>query len=81
MALLEEVKKDYGELKLFIDGEWVPSRSDRWDEDPNPATGERIASYPTATERRSGRRWRRPQRPFPPGGISPCGIGRGCSSI
>ena len=50
MALLEEVKKDYGELKLFIDGEWVPSRSDKWDEDPNPATGERIASYPTATE-------------------------------
>lgn len=50
MALLEEVKGHYGRLRFFIDGEWVDSRSDVVAEDPNPATGEPIATYPTATE-------------------------------
>jgi malonate-semialdehyde dehydrogenase (acetylating)/methylmalonate-semialdehyde dehydrogenase len=50
MALVPEVKKHYGKLKLFIDGEWVESRSSVTHENVNPATGEVIAEFPTATE-------------------------------
>jgi len=50
MALLEEVKGHYGRLRFFIDGEWLESRSEVVAEDPNPATGEPIATYPTAIE-------------------------------
>jgi len=50
MALLEEVKGHYGRLNFFIDGEWLESRSEVVAEDPNPATGEPMATYPTATE-------------------------------
>jgi malonate-semialdehyde dehydrogenase (acetylating) / methylmalonate-semialdehyde dehydrogenase len=49
MAILPEVKKHYGELQLFINGEWVPSRSEKMEKDLNPATGEVIAEFPTAT--------------------------------
>ena len=49
MALLPEVKKHYGMLKLLIDGEWVESKSTQIHEDVNPATGEVIAEFPTAT--------------------------------
>jgi malonate-semialdehyde dehydrogenase (acetylating)/methylmalonate-semialdehyde dehydrogenase len=49
MALLPEVKKHYGMLKLLIDGEWVESKSSQIHEDVNPATGEVIAEFPTAT--------------------------------
>lgn len=49
MALLPEVKKHYGRQKLFINGEWVESRSDAWEENRNPATGEVISEFPAAT--------------------------------
>jgi len=47
MAVLPEVKKHYGELQLFINGEWVGSESGNMESDPNPATGEIIAEFPT----------------------------------
>ncbi len=50
MALLPEVKKHYGKLKLLIDGEWVDSSSTQVHESVNPATGEVIAEFPTATK-------------------------------
>lgn len=50
MALLPEVKKHYGRLKLLIGGEWVESKSDIINETTNPATGEVIAEFPTATQ-------------------------------
>lgn len=49
MALLPEVKKHYGKLKLLIGGEWVESRSAVVQETTNPATGEVIAEFPEAT--------------------------------
>lgn len=49
MALLPEVKRHYGKLKLLIDGEWVESTSTMVHETVNPATGEVIAEFPTAT--------------------------------
>jgi malonate-semialdehyde dehydrogenase (acetylating)/methylmalonate-semialdehyde dehydrogenase len=49
MALLPEVRKHYGKLKLFIDGEWVESKSSTVLVDTNPATGEVIAEVPVAT--------------------------------
>jgi malonate-semialdehyde dehydrogenase (acetylating)/methylmalonate-semialdehyde dehydrogenase len=49
MALLPEVKRHYGKLKLLIDGEWVESKSTLVHETVNPATGEVIAEFPTAT--------------------------------
>ncbi|MBU0989347.1 MAG: aldehyde dehydrogenase family protein, partial [Proteobacteria bacterium] len=50
MALLPEVKKHYGKLKFLINGEWVDSKSTDIQETTNPATGEAIAQYPTATK-------------------------------
>ncbi|MFH1953634.1 MAG: aldehyde dehydrogenase family protein, partial [Pseudomonadota bacterium] len=50
MALLPEVKKYYGKLKFLINGEWVDSKSTDIQETTNPATGEAIAQYPTATK-------------------------------
>ena len=50
MALIPEVKPYYGKLKLLIGGEWVDSQSDLVHETTNPATGEVIAQYPTATK-------------------------------
>ncbi len=50
MAMLTEVKDKYGRLKLFIDGEWVDSKSSVYHETVNPATEEVIAEYPQATE-------------------------------
>ena len=47
MAVLPEVKKHYGELQLFINGEWIASKSGKMESDPNPATGEVIAEFPT----------------------------------
>ncbi len=49
MALLPEVKKHYGKQKLFINGEWIDSKSGEIHENPNPATGEIISEFPTAT--------------------------------
>lgn len=50
MALLPEVKKHYGKLKFLINGEWVDSKSTDIHETTNPATGEVIAEFPTATK-------------------------------
>ncbi len=50
MAIVPEVKKHYGKLKLLIDGEWVDSSSSVVHENVNPATGEVIAEFPTATQ-------------------------------
>jgi malonate-semialdehyde dehydrogenase (acetylating)/methylmalonate-semialdehyde dehydrogenase len=49
MAILPEVKSHYGRLKLLIDGEWVDSKSTIVNETVNPANGEVIAEFPTAT--------------------------------
>ncbi len=50
MALLPEVKKHYGKLKLLINGEWVDSKSTDIRTTTNPATGEVIAEFPQATK-------------------------------
>lgn len=50
MALIPEVKPHYGKLRLLIDGEWVDSKSTQIHETVNPATGEVIAEFPTATK-------------------------------
>ena len=48
MAILEEVKKDYGKLKLYINGEWVEPISGKYFETTNPANDEVIAETPIA---------------------------------
>ncbi len=50
MAVLPEVQKHYGKLNFFINGNWVVSESDQIYEDLNPATGEVIAEFPSATD-------------------------------
>ena len=50
MSLLKEVKQHYGKLKFLINGEWVESKSTDIHETTNPATGEVIAQFPTATK-------------------------------
>ncbi len=49
MAIFPEVKKHYGRLKLHIDGQWMESKSTVINEDANPATGEVISEFPSAT--------------------------------
>jgi malonate-semialdehyde dehydrogenase (acetylating)/methylmalonate-semialdehyde dehydrogenase len=51
MALLPEVQKHYGKLKFYINGRWTESESELIYEDVNPATGEVIADFPSATDR------------------------------
>jgi len=46
---LPEVKSNYGRLKFLIDGRWDDSQSTTINEDTNPATGDVIAEFPTAT--------------------------------
>jgi len=50
MAVLPEVQKHYGKLKLYINGKWVESESNTVYEDVNPASGEVIAEFPSATD-------------------------------
>lgn len=50
MAILNEVKKNYGKLKNYINGQWVSSTSSQVYDDVNPATGEVIATIPSATD-------------------------------
>lgn len=50
MAIFEEIKKDYGKLKLYINGQWVDSKSSQVYENLNPTTGEVISTFPWATE-------------------------------
>ena len=49
MSMLQEVQQHYGKLKFLINGEWVESKSTDIHETTNPATGEVIAEFPTAT--------------------------------
>jgi len=50
MTVLNEVQQHYGKLKLYINGEWVESTSTQIYESVNPATGEVIATFPSATD-------------------------------
>lgn len=50
MAILKEVKQNYGRLKLYMNGEWVESKSTNIHETKNPATGRPIATYAPATD-------------------------------
>ncbi|HON86381.1 MAG TPA: aldehyde dehydrogenase family protein [Syntrophorhabdaceae bacterium] len=50
MAVLPEVKKHYGRLRFFINGEWIESESDKTFKDTDPGTGEIIAEVPVALE-------------------------------
>jgi len=50
MPSLPEVKKDYGRQKFLINGEWVDSKSEKLNDNLNPATGEVISQFPEATE-------------------------------
>jgi len=47
---LPEVKKHYGKLKFLVDGEWIDSQSTDIQQTTNPATGEVIAEFPSATK-------------------------------
>jgi malonate-semialdehyde dehydrogenase (acetylating)/methylmalonate-semialdehyde dehydrogenase len=50
MAVLPEVEKHYGKLKYFMNGSWMDSASKQIYEDVNPATGEVIAEFASATD-------------------------------
>ncbi len=50
MTVLPEVQKHYGKLNFFINGKWKESVSDQIYDDVNPATGEIIAEFPSATD-------------------------------
>jgi len=49
MSELLEVQKDYGRLKLFIEGKWIDSQSNHIQPVMNPATDEIIAEVPFST--------------------------------
>ena len=49
MAILPEVKKHYGKLKLYINGQWVETASNKYFETTNPANDEPIAEAPVAS--------------------------------
>jgi malonate-semialdehyde dehydrogenase (acetylating) / methylmalonate-semialdehyde dehydrogenase len=49
MALLQEVKADYGRLRNYINGEWVNADTSEWQDVENPATTNVIASVPLST--------------------------------
>lgn len=49
MAVLAEVKKDYGTLRNYMGGKWTSSHSNVTQNVENPATGEVIAKVPMST--------------------------------
>jgi malonate-semialdehyde dehydrogenase (acetylating)/methylmalonate-semialdehyde dehydrogenase len=49
VALLSEIKSNYGRLRLYIDGKWIDSDSTEVYPVTNPAKGEVIAEAPCAT--------------------------------
>lgn len=53
--MLPEVKKHYGKLKFFIDGEWTEPEATDLQENTNPATGEVIAEFAGATKEEARR--------------------------
>ena len=50
MAVLSEVKKDYGKVRNFVNGEWVDSTTKTWLDVKNPATTDTIAKVPMSTK-------------------------------
>ena len=50
MAVLKEVQQNYGKLKQYINGEWIESEATDIYESVNPATGEVIATFSSATD-------------------------------
>lgn len=50
MALLPEVKKDYGSLKNFVNGEWVEPTTEKYIDVENPATTATIAKLPVSNK-------------------------------
>ena len=58
-------------MKFYINGSWVESESDQIYEDVNPATGEVIAEFPSATDREIEAALMPPMRPSPNGGRYP----------
>jgi len=50
MAIFEEVKDNYGKLKLYINGKWMEGTSSQVVDNVNPTTGKIIATFPYATD-------------------------------
>lgn len=50
MAILDEVQGHYGDLQMYINGEWVASSDTLRQAVVNPATGAEIAAYSISTE-------------------------------
>ncbi len=50
MAVLDPVKKDYGKVRNFVNGEWVDSSTGNWLDVRNPATTDTIAKVPLSTK-------------------------------
>jgi len=50
MALLPEVKKDYGSQKNFVNGEWIEPETSKYIDIENPATTELIGKLPMSTK-------------------------------
>jgi malonate-semialdehyde dehydrogenase (acetylating) / methylmalonate-semialdehyde dehydrogenase len=48
--LLKPFKEDYGTLKNYVDGEWVESKTERFLDIHNPATGGVIGKVPLSTK-------------------------------
>ncbi|WP_338602743.1 CoA-acylating methylmalonate-semialdehyde dehydrogenase [Sulfolobus tengchongensis] len=48
--MLEEVQSNYGRLKLYINGEYVNSKTETWGKAYNPAKDEVIAEVPFSTK-------------------------------
>ncbi|MEK0326100.1 MAG: aldehyde dehydrogenase family protein, partial [Nitrosopumilus sp.] len=46
MSTLQEVKTDYGKLKIFVEGNWVESESSNYQQVMNPALDQVIAEVP-----------------------------------
>lgn len=49
MAILSEVKKDYGKIKNFVNGEWIDSTSSKVVDIENPSTAGSIGKVPMST--------------------------------
>jgi malonate-semialdehyde dehydrogenase (acetylating)/methylmalonate-semialdehyde dehydrogenase len=49
MALLSEVKSDYGRLKNLVNGEWIDSSSGKDIDVENPTTGKSVAKVPMSS--------------------------------
>lgn len=50
MSALAEVKKDWGKVQNFVNGEWVDSTTKNWLDVKNPATTGTIAKVPLSTK-------------------------------